>query len=71
MRFPAWSLGVPFALIIAWFAVSNRQPVLLQLWPLPDGIEVPLFSPILAALGVGFVLGAAAAILSALGRKRS
>jgi uncharacterized integral membrane protein len=70
LRFPGWVLGVPFALLISWFAVSNRGPVTLELWPLPNSVEVPVYLAILAALGVGFVLGATAAIVSAMGRRR-
>ncbi len=69
-RFPGWIVGVPFALLISWFAVSNRGPMTLELWPLPGSIEVPVYLGILGGLGIGFVLGAAAAILSAMGRRK-
>lgn len=68
LRFPGWLIGIPFALVIALFAVSNRIVVPLALWPLPDTLDAPIYLVVLIALFVGFVLGAAAAILSALGR---
>ena len=68
LRFPGWLIGIPFALLIALFAVSNRLVVPLALWPLPDTLDAPLYLVVLLALLVGFVVGAAAAILSALGR---
>lgn len=43
------------------FSLSNREPVTLLLWPLPDPIApegTPLFVVVLAALVVGFIAGA-------------
>lgn len=68
MRFPGWVIGIPVALVIALFAVSNRAVVALALWPLPDTLDAPLYLVVLAAVLVGFILGAGAAIMSALGR---
>jgi len=68
LRFPGWLIGVPVALLIAWFAVSNRSVVQLELWPLPGSLDAPLYLTVLIALLAGFILGAAAAIASALGR---
>ena len=68
MRLLGWLIGIPFALVIALFAVSNRAIVALALWPLPDTLEAPLYLVLLLALLTGFILGAGAAILSALGR---
>jgi len=70
LRFPGWFVGIPFALVIAWFAVSNRSTILLELWPLPGSLEIPVYLVVLIALLAGFVLGAGAAIFSAIGRGR-
>lgn len=70
LRFPGWVLGVPLALLISWFAVSNRGSVTLEMWPIPETVEVPIYLAVLGALGLGFVLGAAASIISASARRR-
>jgi len=66
----AWLIGLPLALLLAMFAVANRQPLALELWPLPWSIEVPAYLAVLGALGLGLVVGAAAAGLSCLGVRR-
>ena len=70
MRLPGWFLGIPFALMFAWFAVSNRGQVELVLWPLPGGVDVPVYLVVMLALLVGFILGAGGAILSATVRRK-
>ena len=58
-------LFVPVAAVAASFAVANRTPATLSLWPLPFEIELPLYVAVLGALALGGVLGAAASWLSA------
>ncbi|MDR3440353.1 lipopolysaccharide assembly protein LapA domain-containing protein [Telmatospirillum sp.] len=57
----SWLVGVPFAAIVLLFALSNRQSVILALWPFEDGLAVPVFFTVLAPLLLGFVIGAAVA----------
>jgi putative membrane protein len=53
-----WIFGVPLLLLMVVFALSNREPVPLRLFPLGEfPFEVPLSVAILAALGLGFFLG--------------
>jgi len=49
------------AALLVPFAVSNRAPVSLGLWPLPFLIELPLCLLVFLLLLVGFVAGAATA----------
>ena len=58
-------LFVPVAALAASFAVANRTPATLSLWPLPFEIELPLYVAVLGALALGGVLGAVAAWFSA------
>ena len=60
-RIAGWLIGVPAALVVVDFAVANRQPLTLELWPLPWSLEAPAFLAVLGALGAGLVIGAAAA----------
>jgi putative membrane protein len=49
------------ALVLALFAVSNREAVSLGFWPVPFLVEVPLYVALLAALAIGFLIGELAA----------
>jgi len=51
------------------FAVANRTPAALEIWPFGVSLEAPLFLVVLGAAFVGFVAGALVAWLSA-GRAR-
>ena len=53
-----WSIGIPLLLVMVLFALSNTDPVRLELFPfgqIPFGI--PISVVILAALGLGYLLG--------------
>ena len=65
MRILSWSIGIVLALAIVLFALSNRQPVELGLWPVEGRIAAPLFVPVLAFAFVAFVLGGLVTWLSA------
>jgi uncharacterized integral membrane protein len=57
MKFVWWIGFALVALIVILFAVSNRQTVAVELWPLPDRAELPLYLLVLGTLLVGFVGG--------------
>ncbi|VBB68677.1 hypothetical protein RIEGSTA812A_PEG_150 [invertebrate metagenome] len=59
MRILSWIVSLPFAAVLGVFAVSNRANVRLDLWPLPFGLEVPIYLIALGPLAVGFLLGLA------------
>lgn len=61
LRYLSWIVTIPLGIIVISFAVSNRDPVALRLWPLPFEVEMPVFLPVLGALVVGFVAGGAIA----------
>lgn len=50
-------LGLVAAIVLALFAVSNREAVELALWPLPLSMTAPLYLVILLTLLAGFLLG--------------
>ena len=70
MRLLFWVAVVVIAAALALFAMSNRETVGLSLWPLPFVVELRLYLAILAALLVGFVLGAAATWVAGRSRRR-
>lgn len=65
MKFISNLILIPIAIVVALFAVANRQAVTLGLWPLPFDVTVPLFITVLAALLVGFLAGGTVAWVSA------
>lgn len=60
MRYVSWIITVPLLLIGVLFAVVNRGPVEISLWPLDIRLQAPLFVIVLLSAFVGFVLGGVA-----------
>ena len=63
-------LAVIVAVLVVLFAVSNRQPVVLEIWPFPYQAQMGLYALILFALFVGFTVGLIIAWLSGAKRRR-
>jgi len=57
MKFLSRVLFVLFVLVGVLVAVSNRQPVQLGLWPLPQVVVTPLYLVIVAVLLLGILAG--------------
>lgn len=53
-----WIVFLPFAGLVVLFALSNRQPVELRLWPFDLVWQAPLSVAVLAAASVAFLVGA-------------
>ena len=65
-------LVLPAGLVLVTFAVVNRGPVTIDLWPLPLDMQAPLSAVILLSLIVGVVWGGVASWFAAgTGRKRA
>lgn len=54
----AWIITIPLTVVIVLFAVSNRQSVAIDLFPLPSTLSAPLFAVVLVTLVVGILIGA-------------
>lgn len=65
-----WVLAAPFLLLLVLFALSNRAPVTLGLWPTGLGIEAPLALVILATAAIAFLAGALVMWIGGLGHRR-
>lgn len=53
------TIVVVFLAAAASFAVANREPVTFSFWPFPYETLLPLGTTVLAALGVGLIVGTA------------
>ncbi|CAA7616126.1 conserved hypothetical protein [Candidatus Terasakiella magnetica] len=70
MRLIGWIISLPLALAAVVFAVSNRQDIHFDLWPLPFGIELPAYLAVLGPLALGLLAGAGLGWLSAAPARR-
>lgn len=61
MRAAFWLFVLIAAVVLALFAVSNREGVSLAFWPVPFAVELPLYLLVLAAAAFGFIVGELAA----------
>ena len=61
MRILSWLIGLPLAVVIVVFALSNRQDAQLNLWPFDDGLSLPAYLTVLAPLFLGLLTGLALA----------
>jgi len=57
VRYLAWIITIPIAVVLISFAVTNRDIVTVGLWPLPFVLDLPLYLLVLGALVVGFLFG--------------
>jgi lipopolysaccharide assembly protein A len=60
MKVVYWAVTLVAAVLLIPFALSNRGPVSLGLWPLPFLVDLPLYLLVLVLFLAGFVIGAAA-----------
>jgi uncharacterized integral membrane protein len=65
MRALSLLITLPLLVVIAVFSVVNRQAVTLNLWPLQETVELPLFVVVLCGTAIGLLAGAAIGWLSA------
>jgi uncharacterized integral membrane protein len=61
-------IAIVLAVIIVLFAISNREAVVVEIWPFPLRIEAGLYAVILFAVLIGFIIGLLAAWMS--GRRK-
>jgi lipopolysaccharide assembly protein A len=63
-------IALPLLLIMVLFALSNRMPVRLGIWPTDYALELPLSLAILAGMAIAFFAGALLVWFSALAQRR-
>jgi putative membrane protein len=63
-------IAFPLLLVMILFALSNRMPVRLGIWPTDYALELPLSLAILAAMAIAFIAGALLVWFPALAQRR-
>ena len=58
------------ALLIVLFAVSNPAPAVVEIWPFPYQLALPLYAVILLTILVGFIAGLVASWLAGAAKRR-
>ncbi len=61
----SWILTLPLIAVAAIFAIANREPITLDLWPFEASPQLPLFVILLVCLVFGLLVGGLASWLSA------
>lgn len=61
----SWILTLPLIVVAVIFAIANREPITLDLWPFEASPRLPLFVILLACVGFGLAVGGLATWLSA------
>ena len=56
-RLITWLIMLPAAVAVVVFALHNKTPVVLDLWPFALTLEIELYLLLTAILGVGVLLG--------------
>ncbi len=57
MRLFHWLVTAPVALVLIVFAVTNRDAITLNFWPLPVTLQAPVYLIVFLALLAGFLIG--------------
>jgi len=52
-----WLVTAPVALVLIVFAVTNRDAITLNFWPLPVTLQAPVYLIVFLALLAGFLIG--------------
>lgn len=60
-RFLSWLIMVPAFIAVIIFALNNKTPVVLDLWPFGVTVEMPVYLAFLTALVAGALIGGTAA----------
>jgi lipopolysaccharide assembly protein A len=63
-------IALPFLILLVLFALSNRTPVRIGLWPADYALEVPLSAAVLVTMALAFLFGAVLVWASTFGLRR-
>jgi lipopolysaccharide assembly protein A len=63
-------IALPLLLLLVLFALSNRQPVSLRVWPTDYAATLPLSLAVLASMAIAFLAGGLLVWVSELVQRR-
>jgi uncharacterized integral membrane protein len=63
-------ITLPLLLLLVLFALSNREPVRLGLWPTDYSLVLPLSAAVIGGMAVAFLAGGLLVWISALAQRR-
>jgi putative membrane protein len=63
-------ISLPLLLLLVLFALSNRTPVRLHLWPTDYALELPLSLAVVGAMALAFLAGGVTVWVSELAQRR-
>lgn len=63
-------IALPLLLLLVLFALSNRAPVHLGLWPTDYALELPLSLAVLGAMAIAFLAGGTLVWFTALAQRQ-
>jgi uncharacterized integral membrane protein len=66
----SWFVTLPVTLMVVIFAVSNRTPVEIDLFPFPWRPVLPAYLLVLGSMFIGFLIGAMSAWLAGASQRR-
>ncbi len=64
LRALSWIISIVLLAVAVIFSVNHRQPVTVDLWPLPMEVAPPLYVLVLVGIFLGFVVGGTTTWLS-------
>ncbi len=70
MKHISWLVTLPVTLAVVVFAVSNRTPVEIDLFPMPWHPVLPAYLLVLGSLFLGFLIGGVVAWLAGARQRR-
>ena len=63
MRLLSWLVGLPALVAVVVFALNNKTPVVLDLWPFGIEVEMPIYLALAFAMVLGVLLGGMATVM--------
>jgi uncharacterized integral membrane protein len=69
MRIFTSILGIVILVLVMAFALSNKEPVTVAMWPFKDSVQAPLYAVGLVPLAFGFFAGSFWGLISSLSHR--
>ena len=63
-RLISWIIILPAAAVVVVFALNNRGPIAIDLWPFGIVVEMPVYLAFIIVFGMGAVLGGIASTMA-------